>query len=294
MSYNPTERIGVSRVETTVTQELGWIFREQLVADFGIDAQLEIVDGNPTGKLIAAQIKSGDSYAEEKDDHFIFRGKLRHLDYWNDHSLPVILILYIPKYDNIYWQVVSEENLTRTNKTWKLNIPKSNILNSQSKYKLGRLGDGTLQQQRLRQVQLLKPTLEKLASGSDLFLETEEWVHKSLGRGDLKLILTNKDGSESVVFHKSHFYAGYSFYEILQIRFPWAKISVDEDYYDVNFCESVYDIYSKLYIELEPIYPYRVGAGEVAFYRLRMEISDFGNHILRFLDYLETGHIPNS
>jgi hypothetical protein len=54
------ERIGVSAVETAFTT-LGWAFREQHVADQGIDAIVE-VDGQttePTGRYFAVQIKCG-------------------------------------------------------------------------------------------------------------------------------------------------------------------------------------------------------------------------------------------
>lgn len=44
-SHNQTERIGINAVEATFLSEFDWIFREQPVSDFGIDAQVEIVGG---------------------------------------------------------------------------------------------------------------------------------------------------------------------------------------------------------------------------------------------------------
>ena len=60
---NPlTERVGVNAVEAIFLNELNWAFREQTVSDYGIDAQVEVMeDGKPTGKLIALQIKSGEA-----------------------------------------------------------------------------------------------------------------------------------------------------------------------------------------------------------------------------------------
>ena len=56
------ERIGVSSVEKIINQ-MGMIFREQPVDDYGIDAQIEIVENKfATVKLIAVQIKSCNSY----------------------------------------------------------------------------------------------------------------------------------------------------------------------------------------------------------------------------------------
>ena len=50
-----------------------------------------------------------------------------HLDYWLDHSLPVILICHIPKHNQSYWLHIRENNITRTKKGWKALIPKTNI-----------------------------------------------------------------------------------------------------------------------------------------------------------------------
>lgn len=54
---NQTERVGVNAVEA-IFLSMGWIFREQTISDFGIDAHVEPKDdGIPTGQLIALQIK---------------------------------------------------------------------------------------------------------------------------------------------------------------------------------------------------------------------------------------------
>ena len=65
------ERVGVATAEKIINQ-LGLIFREQPIDDYGIDAQIETVkDGYATGKLIAVQIKSGDSYIKKVSDEYI-------------------------------------------------------------------------------------------------------------------------------------------------------------------------------------------------------------------------------
>ena len=65
-SNNFQERIGVYKVGLKIT-ELGLIFRETPNSDVGIDGQIEYVNsrGEATGKIIAVQIKSGDSYLNE-------------------------------------------------------------------------------------------------------------------------------------------------------------------------------------------------------------------------------------
>src|SRR5438094_129518 len=107
MNYNSTDRQGVQWVGLK-TAELKWIFREQPTDDWGIDAQLEVVaEGIVTGRLIAVQIKSGPSwFLEETENGFVFRGDMRHLDYWQGHSLPVIIVIYNNETKQGYWGIV--------------------------------------------------------------------------------------------------------------------------------------------------------------------------------------------
>ena len=90
---NITERIGIHKVALTFLQKYGWLEREQFVSDFGIDIQVEIVkNGNPTGLLYCLQVKSGKSYIKETDDNIIYYTQNeRHIEYWQNHSLPVLL-----------------------------------------------------------------------------------------------------------------------------------------------------------------------------------------------------------
>tara|TARA_R110001592_G_scaffold93981_1_gene272490 strand:+ start:447 stop:722 length:276 start_codon:yes stop_codon:yes gene_type:complete len=84
--------MGVSRASYYFSS-IGWLFREQIQHDWGIDAQIEIKNEDyATGKLIASQIKSGISYfTEENDDYYILRFVEKHIEYWLNHSLPVFL-----------------------------------------------------------------------------------------------------------------------------------------------------------------------------------------------------------
>lgn len=129
------DRIGIHKVALTFLEEFNWIEREQSVSDYGIDMHVEIVDeGKPTGQLIALQIKSGESYFKESvEGNFVYRGKERHLDYWQFHSLPVLIVLYNPKENKIYWQKIIHQTIERTEKAWKTLIPKSNVLSFESK-----------------------------------------------------------------------------------------------------------------------------------------------------------------
>jgi len=146
-SSHHTERLGVHAVAKKVHEDLRWIFRPQ-DEDFGIDAQIEVVvDYVPTGRLIGAQIKSGPSYFNEEDSNgIVFRGALSHLDYWLQHDLPIIVILYDPSSQIAYWQHVTPKRVTRLAEGWKMWIPR---------------------QQKLEAVQA--PTLETIAARNEYF-----------------------------------------------------------------------------------------------------------------------------
>ncbi len=118
------ERIGISFVQLAFEQ-IGYIFREQPISDYGIDAHVEIVrDGKATGQLLAVQIKSGKSWFDEKSENgVIFREDMAHLEYWLNHSLSVIVILYDPDAETACWQVINKDNVTVTGKGWKIEIP---------------------------------------------------------------------------------------------------------------------------------------------------------------------------
>lgn len=138
--FNPIERIGIHRSALTFLEEFGWIEREQPISDFGIDMHVEIVnEGIPTGQIFAIQVKSGKSYfKEETSNSYIFRGENKHLEYWLSQSLPVIILIYEPTFNSIFWQLVTIENITTTQKAWKMEIPKANLLN-RSKEELKRI-----------------------------------------------------------------------------------------------------------------------------------------------------------
>jgi len=58
--------VGVTRTRLAVESELGWLFRDQPTEDYGIDAHVEVVDGDAvTGRLLGFQIKSGESFFNE-------------------------------------------------------------------------------------------------------------------------------------------------------------------------------------------------------------------------------------
>jgi Domain of unknown function (DUF4365) len=114
-----------------VVRELGWVFREQPTEDHGVDAQVEIVeDGIASGRLLGFQIKSGLSYfSRPGPDGWWFRADAKHVHYWLDHSLPIVVVLCHPATGRCHWQLVNQDALVRTpGGGYKLLVPEAQVL----------------------------------------------------------------------------------------------------------------------------------------------------------------------
>lgn len=124
-----TDRLGVNGVEQ-IFLRMGWIFREQAISDHGIDAHVEVVeDDKVTGRLLALQIKSGLSWFKETSElGYVYRGEPRHLNYWTEHSLPVILVLYDDARKQAWWCAVSDRHVCQHEKSWSIVVPFSQLL----------------------------------------------------------------------------------------------------------------------------------------------------------------------
>ena len=96
MRRPPSARVGsiaVTHTRLAFEQKLGWVFREQPTEDYGIDAQAEALDRNAvSGKLLALQIKGGASWFNEPGPGgWWYRPDVEHVQYWTNHSLPVVV-----------------------------------------------------------------------------------------------------------------------------------------------------------------------------------------------------------
>ena len=102
---------------TAVTAKSGMLFLQQIVNqhgsifrtvhqedDVGIDGFIEPAKKEEaTGRLIAVQVKSGDSYLSPEKDEFIVPVDERHLHYWMHYMLPVVLVAYSPTKNIAAW-----------------------------------------------------------------------------------------------------------------------------------------------------------------------------------------------
>ncbi|MCE8043421.1 DUF4365 domain-containing protein [Halomonas daqingensis] len=143
MKAKESDRVGRRGVALVMAafESLGFAFREQAESDYGIDAHAELIDHEePTGQLLAIQIKAGESYLEERNGNgIVFRTDTNHTDYWLNHALPVIVCVCDVDNDMAYWQSVTMETVSSTGKGWKVILPESQILNATSLPKLRNL-----------------------------------------------------------------------------------------------------------------------------------------------------------
>ncbi len=131
---------GITILKEIIENNLGWFFRENhLEQDFGIDGYMDIIteSGQITGKSIAFQLKSGSSYFTEQNEiGFIFRGERKHLNYYLNLDIPILIILIDLDNKNAFWEVFDGAKTEQAGKNWKMTIPRRNQLNNHSEKKL--------------------------------------------------------------------------------------------------------------------------------------------------------------
>ena len=176
-------RIGVTTVQLAF-HKLGFLFREQPIEDYGIDAHIEIVDQeHATGKLIALQIRSGESsFRDIKKQHIVYHATQNDVDYWLSIPLPVLLILYHPKEETIYWQIILDSTVEKTGKSYKILVPLTQQVSQSS-------------------VDVISQYAKKLEVPSDYTLfNLEDASHGAAKRYTAKILL-NKEFSKPELVH---------------------------------------------------------------------------------------------
>ena len=279
--YNITERRGISIVQSIIHADMGWVFREQPIVDVGIDAHIETVqDGNPTGKLIAAQIKSGPSHFKENENTYTYYIDKTHHDYWLNHSLPVLLIGVLSR-ETVIWQKITTATVKKAGESYKTLIPKSQLLNTGAVEQLSKIAEGPDEVQQVRRLIADRPFINELHSGSSIYLEFDDWINKSLGRTEIVLVLEN--GKR---FSWHYVFSGMTIFKLIEKLFPWAIISIDEDFYEAkcDYSEEVLDLIKRNHGK---IYPYSDTMSEVEHYRVRLSINKLGRSLHLVYQYLE-------
>jgi hypothetical protein len=227
-------REGVHFVGYQTARELGWVFREQPMPEYGIDAQLELVHaGRTSGNLIAVQIKSGRSYFTRSDEiGFLYYGRPEHLEYWSAYAIPVVIVLYDPSAHEAYWQAVTDESVTRTEHGWHITIPIAQRFDFSATSPLLDVADRRFDVLAKTRQLVQAPLYELALSREELRVEVREWVNDVSGRGDLRIFIPSPDGQERIVADWMPVFFGETPYEqALHNLLPWADLTIDEELY---------------------------------------------------------------
>lgn len=309
MTQPQTERLGVSALDYFFSAK-GWLFREQTTHDYGIDAHVEIVENQrPTGKLIALQIKAGQSFfKEELGDSYVFRTGDKHIAYWVGHSMPVVLVLYDPETKHAYWQHVSRETVDATGKGWKILVPKTNLFEEPDKHliALDALTQPEPYIRRLNRLRIDRHWMDLIEQGYEVRVEFDDWVNKSLPR--FQVTISTDDERES---WPTLYAPGVGIEGMLSHFFPWADFTLDmeaheqgaygdweADCYSWRDSETGEVYYSMPFEEwynppAENIVPVSEN-GETASYSLLLTLNEFGKNFLMIDDYLADPSAPET
>ena len=303
---NSTERIGVSYCALTAERN-NWMFREQPINDIGIDAHMEFVEDDKPRQLLALQIKSGSSwFKEKKDDCIIFRNiNERQYNYWTMNSLPCIVILYNPDDNMCIWQELTTETIKRTKdgsgKGFYVKVPiNQSFLDELSNEKLLAYTNLPQHIQNYNFLLSQKKFMEIIQNGGEVKLHSTEWIHKSSGKGDTKLIVN--DGQETKEYAYPYWFPFTPYTDVFPQLFPWADFSVDEEFIEESDSELwqqlhcwydsemddwivVGDTFEQFRQKLHPM-RYVDYAGEVAEYMLVLSLNELGKSFLEVEQFI--------
>lgn len=204
--------------------------------------------------------------------------------------------------------MISTDTVKSTGTGWKVVVPRSHVVDQQANAAWESLSEGLPYQGRLRALVLAKPWMYLIAEEEKrLFLEFDEWINKSSGRGTMKLLACDEGGDEEVVIDWGDVaFPGQVYQDVIHHVFPWAEFSIDEDFYEVyddgqhiaetgHFDKGELVMTSMSLTEWRKrqarIRPYDILGGEVAQFRLELTINKLGRSFLRLDRYLESGDV---
>lgn len=306
MNSNNTGRKGVNKTENAILN-MGWIFRAQDTSDYGIDALIEIQnkDEYPSGKLIALQIKTGTGYFYRgTDENVHFSGELKHLNYWLQHSLPVLVVLYNPDTDELIWEQITKDKVEINKKSWSFKIFRQNKFDSKNSGTLKKIAENIHPE--TRKLNLLKmslPIMEQLNDGKSVLIEFEDWVNKSLSIRSLAINIYDDDGNfentlETIRWPFKKF-PDYDYQVGFNTMFPWADIGMTDtdddetlqefkDEYGIRENNHIdWDLFEEWKRTLTTIRPYSELQDEVKYYRIQLQLNEIGKSFLCLNEYLK-------
>lgn len=281
-----TAAVGVTKTQLFFQATAKWLFREQPLEDYGIDAHVEVVEsGDVKGRLVALQIKSGDSWLKPSaTGGWNFYPKKKHVTYWQNHSLPVAIVVWHESSDTLFFREASRHTLEETESGgWRLHFGDDDLLTKSALPILNRLSMGSTYDLRLRELRLLLPWMQRIAQGQRLILTAEEWINKTWGKGNLKILAITEDGTKHEL-GKWGVALGLEPYETaLPKLFEWASLEMDPDVEwqtEAEFLAYPYD---------EALHPYANAANEVDYWSLELHLNEIGRAFLLLDEHARQG-----
>lgn len=230
-----TGAVGVTQVQLVVERDMGWIYRRQEHRDTGLDAEVEaVLRGEATGLVLGLQIKTGKSYfSEPTANGWKYRGNYDHLRYWREHNLAVLVVLVDLETETAYWTFVGPDvEVHEAGKSWTIEIPRRAIVSEACVTPWMDLAFAVNPCDALyRYCAIHARYIQLLEDGGTIFLEADEWVNKTRGQAEFKLLLEDPDGRRTT--EEFFVFAGVrEVHEFVLRVFPWANVTLDEDYYE--------------------------------------------------------------
>lgn len=243
--YNEQRKLGdkgVSFVKYIVEHELNWVFRENhLENDFGIDGYIDIigVENSVTGKTIAVQIKTGDSFFKTKTlTGWTFYGDNKHLNYYTNLEIPLLIFLVSIEEKKVYWEEFTIDKTVNTEAGWTILVPSRNILGETTKESLLKVAGDVIDY--MPQIEYQWELNKRLRDSDIILLNVSQKEVLNMDTSGfttlLKKLTINDEMIEKSESKLSFFIDGYNqdtreIYEILEVRNWMEKVFEDFKYW---------------------------------------------------------------
>lgn len=213
----------------------------------------------------------------------------RHVDYWKGYSLPVIMVVHDPAVRATYWEVISDATIEKTDARWKVIAPRDQRLDAGAYVRLLAIAaEGPEPDEAISTINRLRADLswmEILDQGGSVVLEADEWINKTSGRGDLRLIAELADGGDRLKRQFLVFLGLAPYDEALPRLFPWANLDMDE--HALNFLADPDWLGGTS--NRGRLRPYAESGGEIERWRLNLELNDLGRGVLALERFMSGG-----
>lgn len=280
-NINPIKRLGIYAADRLTAKMPGLIFRAQREGSTGLNAHLEILtDNNASGRVAGLRICTSDE-AERSARGYVCIGDMAAAAYWLQHSLPVVVMVYEHERDRILWEAVTTETLEISGKHWEIVVPYDNEYGTENA--ASQISNLTCTSPYLARLALDKAWIELIYEGREIFLELDEWINQPNSRGSLRLCVNGPDGG----IYQWPFQTSPDMPHVLRLPslFPWASMSVDEEFFREKTLRDPTP---------EVLAPYIIESGEIARFRFRLSLNELGRAFLLAEPYICRGHFPDT